>query len=240
MPIDAEKTVRDLAAAVPGATRIFEELGIDYCCGGGKSLSDACAGSGKSLQSVIETLEQSIERSDEKSSDNWQVRSLAELTAHIVEKHHAYTKKELARLEQLTAKVVSVHGNNHPELLKVQSILQSLKNDLLAHMLKEEHVLFPRIVQLEDAVRRGQTVPAAILAAVRNPVRVMMQEHDIAGDLLRELRSASGNYIVPPDGCISYRTLYQTFQDIEHDLHQHIHLENNILFPRAVLLGSVE
>lgn len=236
MPIDAGNKVGDLAIAIPGARRVFEELGIDYCCGGGKSLSEACSGAGKSLPDVLEALERGKEQPAAKPSEDWQSRPLAELTAYIVEKHHGYTKRELERIERLVEKVVSVHAGNHPELLKVRDTFKSLKTDLIAHMLKEEQVLFPRIEQLEGFVQSHRTVPAAFLDAVRNPVRVMMMEHDAAGDLLRVLRSVSGNYAVPPDGCISYKTLYQTLQEIERDLHQHIHLENNILFPRTVQL----
>ncbi len=234
MSIDIGKTVRDIAVSMPGATRVFETLGIDYCCGGGKSLSEACLGGGKSMEDVIRALEQGVELSVGRPSEDAQFHSMAGLIAQIVETNHTYTKNALARLELLAKKVVSVHGKNHPELLKVQDILQSLKDDLLAHMLKEEQVLFPRIEQLEEAVQGGREVSPAFLDAVRNPVSVMMHEHDIAGDLLREMRSVSHNYAVPPDGCISYKALYEAFQELELDLHQHIHLENNILFPRAV------
>ncbi len=240
MSTSVEKTVRDLAVAMPGATRVFEKLGIDYCCGGGKSLDDACAGAGVSLREVLDALERGKERYAGQPSDDaeWQNRTLADLAAHIVEKHHVYTKAELSRLDQLTAKVADVHGKNHPELLQVRSVFQSLQRDLIPHMLKEEQVLFPYIGQLEDAVRNQRPAPTPFFGTVRNPVSMMMKEHDTAGDLLRELRSASANYAVPPDGCVSYKTLYGALQEFEQDLHQHIHLENNLLFPKAVLLEN--
>lgn len=238
MSANVEKTVRDLAVEVPGATRIFEKLGIDYCCGGGKSLQDACFGAGVSVEEVMEALESGRERYSGQGNEEWQLRSLTELIDHITQEHHAYTKSELERLDPLSAKVASVHGGNHPELLKVRELVLALQKDLIPHMLKEEQVLFSYIAQLEDASRNGQPAPTPFFGTVRNPIRMMIQEHDTAGDLLRDLRSQSRSYEVPSDGCISYRTLYQALQELERDLHQHIHLENNILFPRAVTLES--
>ena len=223
MSIEVETKVGDLAVEVPGATRVFEKLGIDYCCGGGKSLQDACMGAGVSLEEVLQALERGKERYKQQPADHWQERSLTELAAHIVEKHHTYTKAELARLEPLTAKVAGVHSQRHPEILKVQTIFQLLYKDLLPHMLKEEQVLFPYIVQLEDAMLNHRPAPTPFFGTVRNPVAMMIQEHDTAGELLRELRSATGNYAVPSDGCASYKTLYQALQEFEQDLHQHIH-----------------
>jgi regulator of cell morphogenesis and NO signaling len=236
MSANVEKTVRDLAVEVPGAIRVFEKLGIDYCCGGGKSLEDACFGAGVSLEEVMAAIETGRERYAGQEKEEWQSRPLSELTDHIVQKHHCYTKSELERLDQLSAKVVSVHGKNHPELLKVRDLFLALRKDLIPHMLKEEQVLFPYIGQLEDAARNGRPAPTPFFGTVRNPVKMMILEHDTAGDLLRNMRSASGGYAVPADGCISYQTLYQALQELEQDLHQHIHLENNILFPRAVVL----
>ncbi len=238
MSANVGRTVGDLAVEVPGATRVFERLGIDYCCGGGKSLQDACLGAGVSVEEVMAALENSRERYAGQEAGEWQLRSLGELIDHIVQKHHAYTKSEMERLDQLSAKVASVHGQNHPELLKVRELVLALRKDLIPHMLKEEQVLFPYIERLEDAYRNAQPAPTPFFGTVRNPIRMMIQEHDTAGDLLRDLRSESRNYEVPSDGCISYRTLYQALQELESDLHQHIHLENNILFPRAVTLES--
>jgi regulator of cell morphogenesis and NO signaling len=238
MSANVERTVRDLAVEVPGATRVFEKLGIDYCCGGGKSLADACFGAGVSLEEVMAAIESGKERYAAQGGEDWQSRSLAELMNHIVFKHHAYTKSELERLDQLSAKVASVHGKNHPELAEVRELFVALRKDLTPHMLKEEQVLFPYIGQLEDAVRNGRPAPTPFFGTVRNPVRMMIMEHDMAGDLLRDLRSASQGYLVPSDGCISYQTLYQALQELEQDLHQHIHLENNILFPRALSLEN--
>jgi regulator of cell morphogenesis and NO signaling len=233
MILETTKTVKEYALEMPGATRIFEKLGIDYCCGGGKSLADACVTAGVAVDEVLGSLEQ-IGNSDETSaSEGWQTASLAELITHVVEKHHAFTRQELARLEALLIKVCGVHGQNHPELFRIQKQFQELNRDLEPHMLKEERVLFPYIIQMEEAAKNNLTLPAPPFGTVQNPVRVMMAEHDAAGDILREMREVSSDYAVPEDACISYQTLYGALAALEADLHQHIHLENNILFPRA-------
>jgi regulator of cell morphogenesis and NO signaling len=232
---ESTTTVRELAVCEPGATRIFEKLKIDYCCGGNKTLEDACTAAGVQTEDVWQLLEkarQSQAMSGE--ATDFQTASLAELIKHILDKHHVFTKEEMTRLDALVDKVCSVHGQNHPELLRVKTLFQSLCEDLKPHMFKEEQVLFPYIIRLEEAVSRKQTPMHPPFGTVRNPVRMMMLEHDTAGDLLRELREVSSGYRAPADACISYRTLYQALEALEQDLHQHIHLENNILFPRAV------
>lgn len=236
MSIDTMKTVREVAVEFPGATRIFEKLGIDYCCGGGKALDEACLAAGVSADDVIALLEEAGSTAAE--ARDWNAAPLSELVAHIVTRHHGFTREELVRVSNLLAKVCSVHGENHPELHRLHTVFQELKHELTSHMLKEEQVLFPYIENLETAVRRGEPVPTPFFGTVRNPVRMMMQEHDDAGQALRDLREVSSNYQVPADGCITFRTLYQALEEFERDLHQHIHLENNILFPRAAELEA--
>jgi len=236
MSIDTMKTVREVAVEFPGATRIFEKLGIDYCCGGGKALDEACLAAGVSADNVIALLEEAGSTAAE--ARDWKIAPLSELVAHIVTRHHGFTREELVRVSNLLAKVCSVHGENHPELHRLHTVFQELKHELTSHMLKEEQVLFPYIENLETAVRRGEPVPTPFFGTVRNPVRMMMQEHDDAGQALRDLREVSSNYQVPADGCITFRTLYQALEEFERDLHQHIHLENNILFPRAAELEA--
>ena len=236
MSMNTMKTVREVAVEFPGATRIFEKLGIDYCCGGGKALDEACLAAGVSADDVIALLEEAGSTAAE--ARDWKIAPLSELVAHIVTRHHGFTREELVRVSNLLAKVCSVHGENHPELRRLHTVFQELKHELTSHMLKEEQVLFPYIENLETAVRRGEPVPTPYFGTVRNPVRMMMQEHDDAGQALRDLREVSSNYQVPADGCITFRTLYQALEEFERDLHQHIHLENNILFPRAAELEA--
>ena len=228
------KTVREYALEIPAATRIFEKLGIDYCCGGGKSLVDACAQAGLAVEQVLGSLETNARSDGTFADEDWQTSSQAELIAHIVQKHHVFTREELERLDALLTKVCGVHGQNHSELFHIQDQFGKLREELEPHMLKEERVLFPYIVQMEEAAAANEPLPAPPFRTVRNPVRVMMAEHDAAGYILERMRQASSDYTLPADGCISYKTLYSALTALEVDLHQHIHLENNILFPRAI------
>jgi len=228
------KTVREYALEIPASTRIFEKLGIDYCCGADKSLADACAQAGVALDEVLSSLMPNATPEGNFADEEWHTMSQAELTTHIVEKHHSFTREELERLEALLAKVCGVHGLNHPELFYIQDQFGKLRRDLEPHMLKEESVLFPYIIRMEEAIVGNQALPKPPFGTVRNPVRVMMAEHEAAGYILGRIREASSHYTVPADGCISYKTLYSALAELEVDLHQHIHLENNILFPRAV------
>jgi regulator of cell morphogenesis and NO signaling len=161
---------------------------------------------------------------------------LADLVAHITSTHHKYTREEIARLAPLLEKVRSVHGQNHPELQSIQVSFHGLADELTMHMMKEEVMLFPYIVRMEESVIERQPILPPPFGTVQNPVSMMMHEHESAGDALRAMRQASGGYAAPPDACVSYQTLYRTLAEFEADLHQHIHLENNILFPRAIAM----
>jgi len=232
MSLDATKTVRELAVEVPNATRVFEKLGIDYFCGGKKPLAEACNTAGLQVEEVLKALETA--RPSAVSEYDLPSGSLAELIDHIVRTHHKFTRDEIARLQALLEKVCSVHGERHPELLSIRQVFSGLAQELTLHLMKEENVLFPYIIRMEEAVVQKDPVLPPPFGTVQNPVRMMMQEHDSAGGALRQIRAASSNFAVPADACISYRTLYQALEGFEADLHQHIHLENNILFPRAV------
>lgn len=237
--INSEMTVREIAIQVPESTRLFEKFKIDYCCGGNRPLTEACGSAGVNVDYVIEML---AEVGQSKPETNGVVSfsdlSLSELITYIVNTHHVFTKDEMNRLEALTGKVIGAHGANHPELIHVGELFHRLCADLRPHMFKEEQVLFPYIVAMEKAAAQNRPNPFAPFGNVNNPVRLMMMEHDMAGEILRELRGLTSDYLVPPDACISYRTLYQALEGFEKDLHQHIHLENNILFPKAVELEA--
>ena len=233
--ISSEMTVREVATQLPESTRLFETLKIDYCCGGHRSLTEACASAGVEVDNVITELSALRKpATGDGAAIDFQKLSLSELITHILETHHVFTKSEMVRIQALAEKVIGVHGANHPELLSVGELFQRLCVDLSPHMFKEERVLFPYIVAMEQSVTEGKPVPFAPFGTVQNPVRMMMMEHDTAGDLLRKLREVASQYQVPSDACISYRTLYQALENFEKDLHQHIHLENNLLFPKAV------
>jgi len=228
-----EKTVRELALENPAATRVFEKLGIDFCCGGNQSLEQACRAANVSIDQVLQSLEAAASQPAGKDRD-WQKEPLSELIAHINATHHKFVRQETARLAPLFDKVCGVHGNNHPELREMRDTFSDLAAELTMHLMKEENVLFPYIVRMEESVIQKEQVVPPPFGRVRNPVAMMMHEHDSAGDALRSLRQASGGYTLPPDACVSYQTLYKALAEFEADLHQHIHLENNILFPRAI------
>lgn len=232
MSLNPRKTVRELAVEIPNATRVFEKFGIDYCCGGKKSLDEACDTAKLPLDDVLAALDASLATAT--AEFTLPSGSLAELVDHIVKTHHKFTREEIARLNALLDKVCSVHGKNHPELPAIRETFLGLAQELTVHLMKEENVLFPYIVRMEEAVVQNDPVLPAPFGTVQNPVRMMMQEHDGAGEALRRIREASRNFSAPQDACISYQTLYQALAAFEADLHQHIHLENNILFPRAV------
>jgi len=234
MSISATRTVKELAIEIPGATRVFEKLGIDYCCQGGKTLIDACAAAGLESSDVLSRLQAAAQASKAVDQDRDRPReSLTGLIQFIINKHHVFTTQELDRIEVLLAKVRSVHSQRHPELVQIEALFSNLKADLTPHMKKEENILFPYITQLEDAISNGRPAPRPMFGTVRNPVRMMRMEHDTAGEILRDIRKLSANFAVPADACISFQTLYQAMEGLEQDLHQHIHLENNLLFPRA-------
>lgn len=241
MDISITKTVRELALEIPEATRVFETFGIDYCCGGGKVFSEACTAVGLSTDEVVQSLENAQRQTKSLTDEaiDWRTQPLSALTCHIVAKHHKFTRDELDRLIPLVSKVCSVHGGNHPELLRVQGLFQDLYRDLIPHMHKEEMVLFPFIEQMDQAVSADKRPPVPLFGTVQNPIRMMMMEHDRAGEILREIRQVSNGFTVPSDGCISYETLYKALGALEQDLHEHIHLENNILFPRAAEMETV-
>jgi regulator of cell morphogenesis and NO signaling len=236
MNISDTTTVRDLAAGVPGATRVFESFGIDYCCGGQRTLAAACREANLPVEDLTRSLEESGRASQPGAGRDWRQESLTALTEYIIGTHHYFARQELDRLEKLFDKVCSRHGGGHPELFEAQKTFYQLKQDLVPHMLKEEQVLFPYITRMEEAAGERRAVPPPFFGTVRNPVRMMMTEHDTAGDLLKQLRRITKGYTTPTDGCISFQTLNQALAAFEADLHQHIHLENNILFPRAVEL----
>ena len=238
MTLDSKKTVRELAVEVPSATSVFQKHGIDFCCGGHKSLAEACQAAKLPVESVLEDLSAAeadrFARSE--TYKDWSREVLSDLIDQIVNKHHAYVQAENPRLNALALKVAGKHGPNHPELDAVRSTFEALAEELRLHMMKEEQVLFPYISRLEEAVIGGEPVVPPPFGQVERPVQKMMQEHDGAGDLLRKLRDLTDDYRIPDDACMSYRMLYNGLVDFESDLHQHIHLENNILFPRAVVL----
>ncbi|HKR83668.1 MAG TPA: iron-sulfur cluster repair di-iron protein [Terriglobales bacterium] len=239
MNIDVHQTVREVALTIPAATRVFERLGIDYCCSGGKSLEQACGAANLQVQKVVELLclaEVSAEARQAPATSDWTTALLADLIHHIKYTHHSYTRDEITRLGPLFAKVCRAHGEKRSELNDIRSSFESLAQELTTHMMKEEFVLFPYIERLEEAWMAGERAIPAPFGSVENPVAMMQHDHETAGNLLRSMRSLSDDYNPPEQACASYKTLYAALAEFERDLHQHIHLENNILFPRAIAM----
>lgn len=235
--VDGKKTVRELAGRYPQTWKIFENHGIDYCCGGGQSLTDAAGQRGLDLPLLLAALEKAIQTvpgQAEPSDRGWYAAPLAELVSHIVRVHHGYMKQSLPRLRLLTQKVLNAHGTHHGEMLRqVQDLFHALDAELTPHLMKEEEILFPYIVALAAHVRDGVAKPSACFGSVRNPIRQMEHEHESAGATLAQLREVTANYALPQDACPTFAVMYEEFRHMEADLHQHIQLENNILFPRA-------
>lgn len=229
-PPTVDRTLADLVTADPGAARVLERFGLDYCCGGRRTLVQACGEAGVDPAGVADALA----AAPVAAIPDWASMSPAELVDHLEATHHAYLHTEFERLTALADKVASVHGERHPELLEVQATYGELRDDLEPHLMKEERVLFPLIRELAS---QGADRPAPHCGSLRDgPIRVMSLEHDRAGELLSALRRLTNGYEVPDDGCVSYRALYDGLAELETDTHLHVHKENNVLFPAVVAL----
>lgn len=220
-------TVAELAIAMPAAIPVLERLKIDYCCHGNQPIEQACTRAGITPEQLV-TLIQSEPVAGE--SRPWENATLADIVRYIVVTHHAYTRTTLQTVGELAAKVAQRHGAHHPELLSIARLVGALTDDLMPHMMKEENILFPYFEQLSD----GGDVPAPFFGTARTPIQMMMAEHDAAGEKIAEIRAASNDFNLPADACTSYTVFYKMLGELEEDLHRHIHLENNILFPRAI------
>ena len=229
------QTVREIALENPASIRVFEAFGIDYCCGGRKPLTEACEARNISVDAVIAALENGTAVAA-LATEDWNVQSLGSLAAHIVNTHHAYVRRELPRLAELAGKVVNRHGDTKPELPQIQAKVAQISEELIEHLAKEEVVLFPYVTRLERAKEEGTAKPHGCFATVASPIAMMTQEHEAAGALMAEIRRLSGDYTPPVGACPTFLAFYNGLREFEQDLHQHIHLENNILFPRALAL----
>jgi len=223
------KSVGELVVEQPGRSRIFEKYSIDYCCGGKKTLATACQSAGVSLDEVVDALSETHVNDQINSESDWSKSSMSELIDHIVTKHHAYLRTELPRLGEMGEKVARVHGDRFDWLAECHNVFVGLRNELEQHMMKEEQVLFPMIKQIEVA----STAPSFHCGNLQNPISMMEHEHDDAGQALSKMRTLSGAFVPPGDACNTFRAWLHGLAELEADLHQHIHEENNILFPRA-------
>ncbi len=227
-------TVGDIVAADFRTAAVFEHFGIDFCCGGRRSLGDACRTAAVDPHAVVHALDAlPMESGSEDDVTRW---PLDRLIGHIVTTHHGYLRDALPTITKYLAKLEEVHGARHPELTRIGAYFGDMRRDLEQHLIKEEQVLFPYIRDLAtNRERRGRKSP---FGTVENPIRMMEREHREAADDLRIVRELTRGYTVPEDGCTTYRVCMAELARFERDLHRHVHLENNVLFPKAVALES--
>ncbi|HVN03811.1 MAG TPA: iron-sulfur cluster repair di-iron protein [Bryobacteraceae bacterium] len=231
----ATVTLADLAANSLSTVRILERHGLDYCCGGKQPLDQACLAKGLKPEDVMREIEEAAATSA--ADRDWQTAPLDELVKHIVETHHAYLKLDLPVLHARIDKVLAVHGARDPgRLTRLATVFAQLRDELEHHLRKEEAILFPFISQYARAALQNRPLPRAPFGSIANPIAMMESEHFGAGDALEEIRSLTDNFNPPAYACATVRALYEGLKILEADLHVHIHLENNILFPHAIAL----
>ncbi len=211
---------------------VFERFGIDFCCGGRRSLADACRAAAADPRVVRQALNALTPtgRDDDADVTRWSVDRLID---HIVSTHHAYVRFAMPTIAHRLGKLIDAHGERHPELARIAAAFDTLQRELQQHLMKEEHVLFPYIRQLAKPTHRPSPSP---FGTVANPIRMMEREHRAAGDELGIVRALTNDYTPPADGCTTYRVCFAELAQFERDLHQHVHLENNVLFPKALAL----
>lgn len=228
-----EETMGEIATKDLRKAQVFKKYGLDFCCGGKKTVKEACAEKGLDVTKV----EQELQAADKMPASrpipysDWSLDFLAD---YIVNTHHSYVSKTLPDLLAYSEKVKNVHGNQHPELLRINQLVNDVNTELTTHMVKEERVLFPYIKALVAAQANGQPIQQSHFGTVQNPINMMEMEHEMVGKNLEEISVLTQNYLLPADGCASYSLLYKMLDEFEDDLHLHIHLENNILFPKAL------
>ncbi|MGH9633071.1 MAG: iron-sulfur cluster repair di-iron protein [Bryobacteraceae bacterium] len=238
MPSVENLTVRDIAANSLAAVRVFEKLGIDYCCGGSRPLADVCREKGFDTSAVQSELNAAMAGMQSADHD-WGTAPLTELIGHIVRTHHEYLLRELPAIQTRLEKVYRVYNQRYsPALIGLPEVFKSLRAELELHLRKEEKILFPAIAAYEAAARAGQPLPAKPFGAFSNPIRMMEVEHESTGEALAAIREITRDFEVPDYACVTYRALMSGLDELERDLHMHIHLENNILFPRAEKLEA--
>ncbi len=219
MQVDSATELGSLVTAYPASSRVLVRHGLDFCCGGSQTLADACAGAGLSVDQILAEIKEVKEKNTE---TRWDHVAPSELISHILEVYHATLPEELAQLQAMADKVLSVHGDKDPDRLgELASTVQSLVRDLMPHMHKEEEILFPWIVSDREPRPEG-------------PIAVMLEDHETAGAALERIKELTDNFMVPAEACDTWRNLYARLESFDAELREHIHLENNILFPRAL------
>lgn len=217
------------------ASRVFEKHGLDFCCNGKRPLGDACTEKGLDADIILNELKTEM-TSNERPAEDFEKMDLDFLIGHILDNHHSYIKRIMPLLSTFADKVLNAHGRNHPELARVNELYHLVETELTGHMFKEENVLFPYIGEMAVAKREGGSIAPPHFGSVKNPIAMMESEHDSAGNAFHEMRDITGGFRIPDDACNTFRSLYEELNNFEMDLHKHIHLENNILHPKAIAL----
>jgi regulator of cell morphogenesis and NO signaling len=218
------------------AASVLEKYHLDFCCKGKRSLEEACAEQQLMVTAITDELENLFLNENDKSSIDFEKMNLTQLCDYIVQTHHDYVKSEMPQIYAYLHKVSSKHGERHPELYKIFQIFAAVKEEMEGHMKKEELVLFPRIKELQKLADNEKAQLQLSIGYLQSPITVMEQEHDHAGTLLNDIRIFSNDYTPPQDACTTYRLCFAALKAFEMDLHQHVHLENNVLFPKAITM----
>jgi regulator of cell morphogenesis and NO signaling len=231
-----EQKIADIVALNIQTAHVFKKYGIDFCCGGGITIQKACENKNIDMDLII----QDLKNIDEKvlQSQNYNNWELDFLTDFIVNTHHVYVTESLVFIDAYATKVAKVHGEHHPAVIKIKELFELVAHDLSSHMKKEELLLFPYIKRLVAANKENIKIDKAQFGSVNNPINMMEEEHEIVGNLLKEIAVLSNNYNPPVWACNTFKALYAKLDEFEQDLHIHIHLENNILFPKAIAMET--
>ncbi len=234
---EADETLGQIAAKDLRKAQIFKKYGLDFCCGGKKTVKQACAEKGLDVTRIEQELQQAdkVPSSRPLPYGDWSLDFLAD---YIVNTHHSYVRKNLPDIRHYARKVMKVHGENHPELLPVYELVEAVNSELMSHMDKEEQILFPFIKVMVGAHKNGTQAGTSDFTQVQHPIHMMEEEHEAVGQNLAEIRKLTNDYTLPEGACASYSLLYRMLAEFEEDLHLHIHLENNILFPKALEMGK--
>lgn len=227
------KTVGSTVALDYRTASVFQKYGIDFCCKGGQTIEEACKKKGIEKTSLISEIEKAI-NSDNRPAEDFNAWPLDKLANYIEQKHHRYVSEQTPVLLQFLDKLCKVHGSRHPELFEINEEFNHVAGELAMHMKKEELILFPNIKQMVRIKMNNANYYQPEFSTVKNPIDMMMSEHSIEGDRFVKIASLSNSYTPPADGCTTYRVAFQMLKDFESDLHMHIHLENNILFPKSI------
>ena len=225
--------IGELVARDYRTASVFKKYSIDFCCQGNRTIEEACEKKNIDTKKVLEDLVAMMEAKSESTTDyqSWPLDLLAD---YIEKKHHRYVQEKTLEIQPYLDKICKVHGERHPELMDIREEFNASAGELAAHMKKEELILFPFIRKMVKVKQENSNVEAANFGTVKNPIQMMMDEHTVEGNRFRRIEELSNNYTPPQDACNTYRVSFALLKEFEQDLHLHIHLENNILFPKAV------